>query len=149
MAAVVTRVDLHETEIDRLLRSSSGPIYREVARRTRRVTALAKTKANVRTGRMRAEIRGDTDVRGTDVVGTIKSPAPYSRWVHEGRGWVYPKRAKALRFWVNDPRPVQRGNRGGEDGGWVFAKSARPYPGHPFMTEALREGQDWPVIVHK
>lgn len=51
--------------------------------------------------------------------------AGYSYLVHEGRGWVYPVRAKALR-WVSKGGTV------------VFARSARPTSPNRWMPRAMR-----------
>jgi hypothetical protein len=144
MAGRVTRVELNRAEINRTVRSPAGPVYREVAKHTRRVTTLAKMKANVDTGKMRSEINGETSIKGKRIIGRISSPAKYSMWVHEGRGPVYPKKAQALRFKPKKGRPQGRGARGSK-GGYVFAKRVGPYPGNPFLTDALKEGQPWPV----
>lgn len=133
MPAYVTRVEMHHAEINRLLRSPAGPVYREVAKHTRRVLLLSKMKANVDTGKMRARIRSDTRVRGKRVQGRVLSPAHYTKWVHDGRGPVYPKKAKALRF---KPKGAN---------GFVFAQRVGPYAGNPFLVDALEEGCPWPV----
>jgi hypothetical protein len=66
--------------------------------------------------------------------------ARYSLFVHEGRGWVYPIRAKALR-WVS------------KSGAVVFAKRSRPskpnrwFP-RAFRSLGLRNVQEYPVTVN-
>jgi len=50
---------------------------------------------------------------------SIIADAPYASWVEHGRGWIFPVRAKALRFIV--------------DGKAVFAAYARPSQPKPFM----------------
>lgn len=132
MARATVRVVLNRGELLRM-RYPGGAVYDAVEKYTRRVTLLAKAKANVDTGRMRAQIRSEMS-GGKIVTGTIISPAEYTPYVHEGRGPVYPKRAKALRF-----KP--KGSSA-----FVFAKKVKGYKGNPFLTDALKKGQPWPVI---
>lgn len=106
-------------------------MHRNIERYVRIVELLAKQKANVDTGRMRATIETSYTPRGKVMVWTISSPQPYSIYVHEGRGEVRPKRAKALRFQIG--------------GQVVYAMRSRPYAGNPFLVDALTQGQPWPV----
>lgn len=133
--ARTVRVDLNHSEINRLLRSPSGEVHREVAKHTRTVTALAKQKANVDTGKMRSRINGEVIVRGKRVRGRIESPAEYTKYVHEGRGPVRVKKAKALRF-----KP--KGSSA-----FIFRMKVGPYEGNPFLVDALEAGQPWPVTT--
>ncbi len=61
---------------------------------------------------------------GRLTVGVSYEQVPYARWVIEGRGPVYPKRAKVLR-WIDQAT-----------GKVIFAKRSGPAPPHPiyFLT---------------
>ena len=58
-------------------------------------------------------------IQGRLVVGVDYNALPYARWVIEGRGYVFPVRAKMLR-WFDE-----------QTGKPIFAKFARPAPKHP------------------
>lgn len=61
-------------------------------------------------------------MRGQLGLGVDYGQLPYAKWVIEGRGFVYPVRASALR-WI-DPNT----------GNPIFAKFARPVPAHPIFV---------------
>jgi hypothetical protein len=52
----------------------------------------------------------------------LEATAHYAQWVEFGRGWVYPVRAKALRFVI--------------DGNVIFAKKSKPVRPRFFMKSA-------------
>jgi hypothetical protein len=59
---------------------------------------------------------------------SILADAPYASYVEFGRGWVFPVKAKALRFVI--------------DGQVIFAKSAKPSKPVSFMGAAATELQN-------
>ena len=64
----------------------------------RRLVTVFREEAPVRTGRLRRGIGFKTYDRGRETEVRITSSAPYTIYVIRGRGPVYPKTAKALRF---------------------------------------------------
>lgn len=67
-------------------------------------------------------------VRARDLTGRVFNRLPYARFVHDGRGWVYPRRARVLR-WVDRSGKV------------VFSRKSRPAKAQPFLTDALARQQ--------
>lgn len=87
-----------------------------------------------RSGKMAKEIEKRVVARARDITGIVRAPSrspqgfPYPSSVEFGRGPVYPKRAKVLR-WTD---------RGGKV---VFAKRAGPAKARPFMRPALHQSR--------
>lgn len=142
MAARVTRVQLNQGQINQTVRFPGGPVYREVAKYGRRVTTIAKANSPVgggdpdrghAAGTMKRGIKHEMSVRSKLIVSRTVSPAPYTKIVHEGRGPVRVKRAKALKF-----KP--KGSAA-----YIFRPKVGPAAAQPFMREALEAGQPWPV----
>jgi hypothetical protein len=112
--------------IDVILRGPGGAVARDLLVRGYRVQAAAQRFVGVDSGRLRASIEveprtgpgGRPEVR----VGTNVAYA----WVHhQGRGPVYPVRARALRF-----RP--KGSRR-----FIFRRSVGPAEGTFFLRRAI------------
>lgn len=98
--------------------------------------AVQDTKANVitvitpfsRTGKLADSNVTSVRQSGQSVTGTVRNTAPHARWVDGGRGPVFPRARKVLR-WVS---------RSGEV---VFAQMARAFPGHHFMRKGLERSR--------
>lgn len=146
----VTRVDIHQGECNKLLRSPGGAVHREVSKHTRRVTNAAKMQAPTDTGKMRAQINGDVNIEGKRVVGRVEAPSRYAYWQHEGtgvyagKGPIRPKHANALVFRPKKGRPQGQGASGNK-GPLVFAKQVKGTPPTPFLVNALNEACPWPM----
>ncbi|RFU83610.1 HK97 gp10 family phage protein [Streptomyces triticagri] len=127
-----TRVNirLNQAAINRLL-SPQGDIGERVERVTRAVANRARQRAPVDSGHLRASIRSAVRQEGGRIVGRVWTDVDYASIVHNGRGPVVPRRAKALRFQIG--------------GRTIFARRVGPARGQPFLWEALRAESPWPV----
>ena len=113
------RHTLNHAEINRILRSPSGPVARDMLRRGRRVEAVAKRLVGVDSGRLRASI-GVTPVihRGAPAA-KVGTRVRYAGWHHDGTGLygphrsrIYPRTKKALAFKIGGRRIVVSSTRG-------------------------------------
>ncbi len=88
--------------------------------------AVLRAEEPYDTGRMRDQsgILRPVRVAGGFVV-TFYTRVKYGVYVHEGHGWIFPKKAKALR-WVNKAGVV------------VFARRVRPVKARPFFYSTFR-----------
>ncbi|WP_019549824.1 HK97 gp10 family phage protein [Streptomyces sulphureus] len=125
-------VDVDEAAVARVL----AGVVDEV---TTAVATAARRRAPVDNGRLRASIRSETSVRGSQVVGEVWSSLEYAAYVHEGTGIygpsgqpIRPRRARVLSW---QPR----------GGGRVFAREVRGQRGQPFLADALAEVSPWPI----
>lgn len=123
-----------------LLKGPDGPVVRHLTKILDETIVVARTKITRRfTGPLNAGAGGATlenalvkrfviNTAGPD--GFIAAEKYYAAWVHDGNdpggGWIYPKRAKFLRF-------VEPG------GGFVFARRVRASKPNPFLRDALEE----------
>ena len=85
---------------------------------------------NIDVGRLYQSISAWFTSETNRAVAYIGTELFYAKWVNRGRGWVFPRRAKMLRF-----KPKGSGV-------FIFAKQARPYAGSRFLDkaqEALRD----------
>lgn len=110
--------------VPRMVRDPSGPVYRWSTRLGLSVRNGAVQRCNVDTGLLRSSITFDVEQGPNGLVVVVGSPLHYARWVHEGRGVVYPVNARALR-WVTPSGQV------------VFARSSSAYAGNPFLRDAV------------
>ena len=79
------------------------------------------------TGKLQASLQREITQSGKSITGTVKSLgsiAPHNRWVHDGRGPVVAKRAKALRITL-------------PGGAVIFRKRVGPAKANPFMQKGL------------
>lgn len=84
-----------------------------------------------RTGKLQASLQREISQSGRDITGTVKSLgsiAHYNVLVHDGRGPVVARRAKALRITFCD-------------GTTIFRKRVRAAPANPFMDKGLRKAE--------
>jgi hypothetical protein len=146
MARVVTRIQLNQAEIDRLLRGGSGPVVRHVATLTRHTQNAAKRNAKVDEGHLRASVTQAVTTTASEVRGRVGTGLIYGLYLHEGTGVYGPRGApirpvhrQFLRFEVKSGtaaigrRPV------------VFARSVRGVPGDKWLLRALQSSVPYPV----
>jgi hypothetical protein len=125
MAAAEVRHVIHVRVMDRQLRARGGGTARDMLRRGYRVEAAAKRLVGVDHGRLRADISTvPVVVRGAPGA-QVGSGLSYARVHHDGRGWVYPVRAKVLAFRPKGSSRV------------IFRPRARPAAGTHYLTRAL------------
>jgi hypothetical protein len=73
----------------------------------------------------------------------IGSRLKYAIFVHEGHGVIVPVRARVLRWpAISATGRPRRRYQGGQTARYVFAKRVGPYPGRPFLAEALSAAAD-------
>ena len=151
------QVVLRRDNINALLRSPAGPVYRHVDQIARRTANAAKRAAPVRNGQMRASIGSITSVDPARVTGRVFVGVGYALYVMRGTGIygpsgrvITPKGSKVLRFTAGGAHgPLARGGsrkRLGR-GAIVFARYVRGTPKNPFLIEAFREECPYPVRV--
>lgn len=147
------RVSWNEAEIRRLLLGADGPVGMLVTKSGQAVTAEAKRRCPVATGKLRASGTTTTAVRGQSFIASVAFTAPYVMYVHQGtgiyagRGMIKPKRGRFLVFTpgkaMGPALPGARRNAGGK----VFARQVRGIPPSPFLLDAARAALPWPVTV--
>lgn len=123
---MAVRVTLNNAAVNNLLKSPSGPVYRDFARRVLAVHGKARTLCPVKTGRLRSSIRWSIATEPKGLVGVVGSDVNYVIWVHEPTKAhvIKPKTKKAL-FWKGAEHPVRGVNHPGTRG-------------KPFLTDALK-----------
>jgi hypothetical protein len=125
MAAATVRHVVHAAVMDRQLRARQGGVARDMLRRGYRVEAAAKRLVGVDHGRLRADIATTPVVVRGAPGAQVGSGLDYARVHHDGRGWVFPVRAKVLAFRPKGSSRV------------VFRPRARPAKGTFYLTRAL------------
>lgn len=95
-------------------------VNREMEAKARQIEYELRGEANKRTGRLAASIHVTTGGYGGARTGIrsyyIGTDLDYAKYVNDGRGWVYPKDAKALRYYDE-----------------TYHGSSRPYKGSHFV----------------
>ena len=129
---MTVRLIIDGAEVQSVLRSPDGPVFRYLARQGDQVIADARPRIHSKTGRLAASLvkRPTTGPNGLAmmvVAGAGLNPS-YALWVHEGNGppgsRIFPKRHQFLKF--------QSGGR------VVFARSVRTSEPNPFLRDALQ-----------
>jgi hypothetical protein len=154
----VSTFRVNQAVVDELLRGRSGPVVRHIQDICDAVTAEAARNVKRDTGALAASIEPTVNVYGKIVVGRVGTPLEYARYLHEGTGIYGPKgtpirpvTAKVLRFKPGRMiGPLPKGQAGSSPenrGGWVFARSVKGIPPHPFLVEALERACPYPVRV--
>lgn len=149
---------VNQAVVDALLRGRSGPVVRHITDICEAVRNEAVRNVKRDTGALAGSIEPTVNVYGRLVVGRVGTPLFYARYLHEGTGIYGPKRrpivpvtAKALRFKAGrmiGPLPAGKAGTSPEDrGGWIFAKSVKGIPPHPFLVEAFERACPYPVRV--
>lgn len=138
----------NKAEVNRILRSRSGPVARDLIERGTRVQARARRNLSggggsgpkrVDTGLLRATIFNELVTVNGDLHQRIGSRRYYAWWVHEGTGIYGPRHTKIV------PRTASvlawkskvYGAKNGRYAGWVFAKSVKGMKPNRFLTKAL------------
>ena len=151
---------VNQAVVDELLRGRSGPVVRHINDIVDAVSAEAKRNVKRDTGALGASIEPTVNVYGRLVVGRVGSPLNYARYLHEGTGIygpkgrpIYPVSAKVLRFKpgrMMGPLPAGKNGTSPENrGAWVFARSVKGVPPHPFLVEAFERMCPYPVRLLK
>ena len=149
---------INQAVVDELLRGRSGPVVQHIEGIVRDVRNEAVRNVKRDTGALAASHDATVNVYGRLVVGRVGTPLEYGRYLHEGTGIYGPKHtpirpvsAKVLRFKPGrmiGPLPAGRAGTSPENrGGWVFARSVRGVPPHPWLVEAFERACPYPVRV--
>jgi hypothetical protein len=141
-------VVVNKVEVNRILRSPSGPVARDLVYRGIRVKALAQRNLGggtgsgpkrVDTGLLRSTIFNESVMINGEPHQRIGSRLYYAMWVHNGTGIygprhmrITPKTANVL-AWKSKVYGAKRGKYAG----WVFAKSTKGMKPNPFLKKAL------------
>lgn len=130
------RVNINYGEMQRLLRSPTGPVGRQVNRVAGATVQIARATAPKDTGRLARDIHAEFDplaARGyTAHVGN--SPSVYWAWFqHQGTRAHGPRRARAMRFKPKGSARV------------VFATWVEGVDPDPYLVNALKRASPWPV----
>lgn len=141
------QITLNEPEIQRLLRSPDGDVYKAVNDVVLATRNLAVSLAPVDDGPLRASLRTKMDVTSRMVKGWVYSDLEYALYVHEGTGIygpkgtpIKPKRGKYLVFQARNARTTASGR-----GNLVFARQVRGQRPQRFLLDALIIASPWPV----
>lgn len=118
-----TEIRLDAQAIDRLLTSEQGPVFRLVFEGATRVQDAARVQVGKDTKDLERSLVKRPFKRGDDVGVLVGSSLSYALIHHEGRGPVFAKKAKALRFKVG--------------GVVVFRKSVGPAAANRYLTDNL------------
>ncbi len=125
------RIDLNYRQINRILRSPTGLVARNMLRRGRKVQRHARRNVNSRTGALARSI----EVRMAMQVGVpiveVYTDLHYALWVHDGTG-IYGPRGRPIR-----PRRARYMVFRGSGGTLVYARSVRGQRANPYLRNAL------------
>jgi phage gpG-like protein len=119
----------NEANLRRFL-GGGGDLDKAMGRAAGRIRDRAKvnltTAGLVDTGLLRQSIRHEqVKADGQEIIWLVGTSVPYGKYHEFGTGpWIYPRRAKVLRFWP----------RGGN--AYVFAKRVRGVPETAFLRRA-------------
>lgn len=78
----------YEGEATRLLKSTSGPVGRMLARYAAKTETAAKARCPVDTGRLRGSINWRIEIDGKGLVAIIGTNVEYAIYVHEGTRYM-------------------------------------------------------------
>jgi hypothetical protein len=154
----VSTFRVNQAAVDALLRSRSGPVVRHVEQIVQAVRSEAVRNVKRDTGTLAASHQATVNVYGNLVVGRVGTPLHYARYLHEGTGIygpkgrpIYPVSAKVLRFkpgrMIGPLPPGKAGTSPENRGDWIFARSVRGVPPHPWLVEAFERACPYPVRV--
>jgi hypothetical protein len=129
---VSVRIELNYRQINRILRSPTGLVARNMQRRGRKVQRHARRNVNSRSGALARSI----EVRLAMMAGApgveVYTDLYYALWVHDGTG-VYGPRGRPF-----GPRRARYMVFRGSDGTIVRTKRVRGQRANPFLRDALR-----------
>ncbi|MEV4122924.1 HK97 gp10 family phage protein [Micromonospora sp. NPDC049645] len=154
----VSTFRINQAVVDELLRGRSGPVVRHVEDICNAVRNEAVRNVQRDTGALAASLESTVNVHGRLVVGRVGSSLHYARYIHDGTGIYGPKQrpivpvtAKALRFKPGrmiGPLPAgKRGTSPEDRGDWIFARSVKGVPPHPFLVEAFERACPYPIRI--
>lgn len=144
MAKVNFSSKLNTSQIQILLKSSHGPVAKDIIKRCIRVESKAKQNISrnpkrVDTGRLRSSITWELRLIGGKPVGRVGTNVKYARYVHDGTGIygpysevIRPVHAKALRW-----KSAKYGAKKGKNKGFAYAKYTLGMKPNPFLKNAL------------
>ena len=147
-----TYVRLDPQAIRFVLESPAGPVMQDLLQRGNRVKTEAQRQLTsgrnkaVDTGRLRASIAVESGIVDNEPVARVGTNVSYALFVHDGTagggtGWIYPRRARVLRWPVtNNAYRSTGGNRryrGGRTAAYAFAPRVRGMRPRPFLRDAL------------
>lgn len=96
----MARVNIVDAQLDRLLNQPSGEVGRYLERKGSEILTIARSRAGVRTGRLKASLhkRHLRDARGQYM--WVGSEVPYAYYHHEGTKprIITPRDSKFLKF---------------------------------------------------
>jgi hypothetical protein len=130
VAVVTLQRTRHQAEVDRLLYGPTGPVVRYLQTLGRDIVAVARAEAPVNTGRLRAAIEARIVGSGRGVRLQVGNWTPTYAWYQHqgtaggGTGYIYPRRAKFLRF--------EKGGR------VIYAKRVRGVRPNPYLLRAVQ-----------
>ena len=139
-------VTVNRAGIEQILHSDGpgGHVHRYLRAKGRATERVARRLAPRHTGKLRASIHTDPISDAPRRVRiSVSVGVPYGIYqelgtgIYAGRGYIYPKRAKAFRFKPNQARLDRRGNRVGRRGGYIFVKRIKGTPAVHFLANAL------------
>jgi hypothetical protein len=129
--AVSVRIELNQWQINRVLRSPSGLVAKNMERRGRKVQRHAQRNVNSRTGALSRSITISwTSYYGAPGV-EVGTSLYYGIMVHDGTG-IYGPSGRPIRARPGGYLKFQA------RGGVVYAKSVRGQRSNPFLRDALR-----------
>lgn len=119
------KVTIRDAELKKLAVTSTVRSATNAAIKTQgRARAVLRNGGHNRTGRLSDSIEYRVVRKAhTGCQITVGSRLHYAGYVENGRGWVYPKKAKALRFVIN--------------GKVIYAKKARPSKPVRYLAKAF------------
>ena len=143
----LSRIDINQTEANRLLNSPQGEVSQLVVSTGRQVLRSVKAETPVQDGHMRVLNSMVLRVRPyRHVMARIVNTDEAAMWVQTGTGIygprgrpITPKRARLLRFY------------GKRDGALLHLPSVKGQPANPFMLRGLIRGtaasrQRWTIL---
>jgi hypothetical protein len=136
---------INDAELKRLMSGPSGPVYRDIVRRTNSVLNAARRNCPVDEGRLRSSLAQETRATSSAVIGRVGTNVKYALYVHEGtgiyagKGPIRPKSARMLAWPVknNSGGGGVRRYKAGATAQYAFAKQVKGVRGRPFLRNAL------------
>lgn len=131
MATITTRFVVNQAAVDKLLTAPNGPVMQHVVGLGKKVAQAAKADAPRRSGKLAADITSALVGSGRHAVVRVGNTTKlkYPPYIihgtgHSTGGFIFPKRAKVLRFKI--------------DGRTVFAPKVKGIPPTDYLSPALR-----------
>lgn len=131
---------LNPVEIQRILKSPTGPVARDLIKRGIRVQSKARRNLGgstgtgpkrVDTGLLRASIATQLRTDGNELVMRVGTGVFYSRWVHDGTG-IYGPRAQPIR--PKHKKFLRWYTKGGQA---IFRRQIKGMKPNPYLKAAL------------